>query len=164
MQTQNQITSIIDQCDFITAFRRVINNFDPNRAKNRKTNILDCSSFFTWNETDYRLYNIIKSRNIDGSVCDTRYDLIIYDPPTNKTFIPNILENSKKFSNIINIGGCVIVKLKDFKIDNELKGCFNLQKIMESNDFYLSDQFIFKHPRKIVTGCKAFLLVPSKIW
>ena len=146
---QNQITSIIDNCNIMTAFNRVIKFYDPNKSKNRKTKVLDLSSFFSWAEADYVMFDVTKTRNLDGSVLNHKYDIIIYEPPCNKTFFANALEFSKTFTKILNIGGNIIVKLHDFKENmngnNELKGTFDLKTIFESNEFYLQDQIIYRN-------------------
>lgn len=144
------ITSIIDNCNIQTAFNRILKYYDPNKAKNRKTRVLDCSSFFSWTEEDYRLFDVTKTRNLYGSIKRNRYDIIVYEPPNNESFFTNAVESSKIFSRIINIGGNIIVKIKNFKSKNdELKGTFDLKTIFESNKFYLHDQIIYKNtPRQ----------------
>jgi hypothetical protein len=145
---QNQITSIIDNCDIHVAFSRVIKYYDPNKAKNRKTKVLDLSTFFSWTETDYKIFDITKTRNLNGSILDNHYDIIIYEPPANQSFFANTVESSKIFNKVLNIGGNILVKVKDFKTTTngnaELKGSFDLKIIFESNDFYLFDQIIYK--------------------
>jgi len=145
---QQNITSIIDNCDLQTAFSRVIKYFDPNKAKNRKTKVLDFSSFFSWTENDYKIFDIIKTRNSEGSVLDNRYDIIIYEPPVNQSLFSNAIESSKIFNKVLNIGGNILVKVKDFKTTTngnaELKGSFDIKTIFESNDFYLFDQIVYK--------------------
>lgn len=146
---QQNITSIIDNCNIQTAFNRVINHYDPNKAKNRKTKVLDFSSFFSWTEEDYRIFNVTKTRNPRGSISHNRYDIIIYEPPNNDSFFANAVESCKIFGRVLNIGGNIIVKVKNFKLNNngnsELKGTYDLKTIFESNDFYLYDQIIFKN-------------------
>ena len=146
---QQNITSIIDNCNIQMAFNRVINHYDPNKAKNRKTKVLDFSSFFSWTEEDYRLFNVTKTRNLRGSILHNRYDIIIYEPPHNESFFANAVESSKTFGRILNIGGNIIVKVKNFKVhkngNDELKGTFDIKTIFESNQFFLFDQIIFKN-------------------
>lgn len=89
-----------------------------------------------------------------GTVLDHRYDIIIYEPPTNKTMFADVIERSKIFNKIINIGGNIIVKIQDFKEINEnlqqqIYGSFDIRKIFESNDFYLHDQIIYKNNSNI---------------
>jgi len=148
MIQETPITSIIDQCDIQTAFGRVIKYYDPNKAKNRKTKVLDFSSFFSWTENDYKIFDITKTRNLEGSILDNRYDIIIYEPPSNQTLFANAIESSKIFNKILNIGGNILIKVKDFKTNTngnlELKGSFDLKIIFESNDFYLFEQIVYK--------------------
>ena len=148
MIQETPITSIIDQCDIQTAFGRVIKYYDPNKAKNRKTKVLDFSSFFSWTENDYKIFDITKTRNLEGSILDNRYDIIIYEPPANQSLFVNAIESSKIFNKVLNIGGNILIKVKDFKTttngNSELKGSFDLKIIFESNDFYLFDQIVYK--------------------
>jgi len=147
---QPTLTSIIDGgCDIQIAFNRILKYYDPNKGKNRKTKVLDCSNFLIWNENDLQLFDVEKTRNLTGFVATHRYDIILYDPPCNNSFFTATLESSKLFSSVLNIGGVVLVKAKDFKvmngINNELKGNTDIAIIFNSNNFYLSDQFVYKH-------------------
>ena len=145
---QNQITSIIDNCDQNVAFKKILQIFDPNRSRNRKTKVLDFSSFFSWTENDYKIFDITKTRNLEGSILDNHYDIIIYEPPANQSLFVNAVESSKIFNKVLNIGGNILIKVKDFKTttngNSELKGSFDLKIIFESNDFYLFDQIVYK--------------------
>lgn len=143
---QNQITSIIDNCDLKTAFSKIIYNFDPNKTLNKKTKILDNTSFLTWNENDYRIFDITKTRNLQGFVLDNHYDIIITETLTNKSFLVHMIENSKIFSKILNKDGIVIVRVNNFQLENELKGTYDINTIFKSNNFFLINQIIYKYP------------------
>jgi hypothetical protein len=151
MISSNNITSIIDSGNCQEAFNKILHFVDPNKAKNRKTKLLDCAMFISWTETDHKIFDIVKTRNLQNLVTTNKFDIIVYAPPDNKTFIANATQSSKYFSKIINIGGSIIAKIKDFNElnngNNELKGHFDMKTIFESNDFYLENQVIFKNPR-----------------
>jgi len=145
MQNSNKIQSVIENCDVKTAFIKVVDFFDPNRGKNQKTNILDFSNLFIWNDRDINLYNVTKTRNMN-SASQKRFDLILYEPPYNKTYITNATEASKTFHAVLNDRGVVIIKTTDFKANTpKLIGGYDLKFVMEINDFYLSDQLIYKY-------------------
>ena len=145
----NQLTSIIDSGNISQAFIRILSQYDPNRGKNHKSSILDCSNFFTWAELDYKLFNITKTRNLTGTATQTKYDLIIFEPNDNQTKFAKTIEYCKTFNNVINIGGCVIVKVKDYKENingqQHIKGSFDVKLIFEANDFYLENNIVFKN-------------------
>lgn len=145
---QHNMRSIIDNgCDLRSAFSLVLNYFDPNKSCNRKTPVLDCSYSHIWNENDIKLYSIDQTKNLKGSVADKKYDIIIYEPPRNKTFFQDAQNSSKIFNNVINEDGMIIVKMNDFKErgKSELRGSFDIWDIFSDNGFYLFDNIIYNY-------------------
>jgi hypothetical protein len=61
MYQSTTLDSVIDTGDIKTSFNKIVKYFDPNKSKNKKTKILDCSNFYFWGEEDLRLYDIVKS-------------------------------------------------------------------------------------------------------
>jgi len=141
------IESVIgDGCDLITAFNRVLNYFDPNKNKNYKTKILDCSYSHMWTEKDIKLFNVEKTKNLTGSITNKRFDTIIYEPPRNKKFFIDATTSSKLFSKILKPNGIVIVKMNDFKEkgSKELKGSFDIWDTFSDAGLYLHDNIVYK--------------------
>lgn len=140
------LLSVIDNCDIKTAFNKILNHFDPNKNKNRKTSILDCTYTYLWNDGSYKLYDVIKTNNINGYAVELKYPIIIYETPYNKVLNKSNVEMIRKFNNLLYDDGVVIVKVNEFKENGKvLKGTFNLQKIFEDNNFYLNDQIIYRY-------------------
>lgn len=142
------INSVIDDgCDLVTAFNRVLNYFDPNKNKNYKTRVLDCSTSYMWTEKDIRLYEVDRTRNLKGSVLSKRFDTIIYEPPRNKRFYQDSIASSKEFAKIIKPEGIVIVKMNDFKEkgSKELKGTFEVWDSFSDAGFYLFDNIVYNY-------------------
>jgi len=134
-----------DGCDLRTAFSRVLNYFDPNKSKNRKTRVLDCSHSHMWTEQDLKMYNIDKTKNLGGTVRDKRYDIILYEPPRNQTFYLDAQNSSKLFSKLLKEDGLAIVKMNDFKEKGkaELRGSFDIWDIFSDAKFYLYDNIVY---------------------
>ena len=150
MGIYNQILSVSDTgLDIKTLFTKIINHFDPNKSKNKKTHVLDCSNFINWNELDLRAFDVTQTRNLEGYVKENIYDIIIFDPPINRSFLTTSVESAKVFNKILSSSGIVIVKIKDFKDDDsqELKGSYDIKTIFKSCNFYLTDQIIHKNNR-----------------
>jgi hypothetical protein len=143
----DNLNSITDNCDLKTLFIRILNLYDPFKGLNKKTRVLDCSNFFNWYDIDRRLYDVNQTHNLNGYVKDRIYDIIIFDPPQNRSFLANSVESAKVFYKILHDNGIVIVKTKDYKEDGckELKGSFDIKTIFASCDFYLFDQIIHKN-------------------
>lgn len=140
-QKSGQMTSIVEG-DLRSAFLKILNFYDPNKSENKKTSILDTSVFCSWAESDRRLYFIEKTNNLNGSVKNKKFDVIIFEPTANKSYFANCIEYSKNFVNLLKPNGCVIVKTKDFKEEKEIRGSYQLRIIFESNDFIMTEQFI----------------------
>ena len=132
-------------CDLQTAFSHVLNYFDPNKSKNRKTKILDCTHSHMFVESDMRLFSIDKTKNLSGTVRDKRFDIIMYEPPRNQTFYKDAQKSSKAFSKMIKKEGMVIVKMNDFKEKGnaELRGSFDIWDIFSDVGLYLHDNIIY---------------------
>ena len=98
MYNYSKLQSVIDdRCDIKTAFSRVLNYFDPNKNKNRKSKVLDVSYSYIWTDEDLKRYQIDKTSNLAGSVLDCKYDIIIYESLTNKKIFQSILRNYQNF-------------------------------------------------------------------
>lgn len=139
--------SVISDCDTQTACFKILNYFDPNRGKNYKTKILNVSNINICNENNIKYYNITSTKNLSGYVRFNKFDMILYEPPYNKTLIKQTFEYAKIFKEIINNNGLIICKVNDFKIGNqdELNGSFELQKTMLESGFYLSNKIIYRY-------------------
>ena len=142
---QNIHSVIGDGCDLITAFNKVLNYFDPNKGRNYKTNILDCSYSHMWTEKDIRLYNVEKTKNLTGTVSKKKFDVVIYEPPRNHMFFQDAINSSKLFNRLLNNQGMVIVKMNDFKEkgSKQLKGSFEIWDIFSDAGFYLHDNIVY---------------------
>lgn len=136
---------ISDGCDLVTAFNRVISYFDPNKNRNYKTKVLDCSHSHMWTEKDMKLFNIESTRNKSGSVMNKKFDIVIYEPPRNKSFYQDSINSSKIFSKILKPKGIIIVKMNDFKErgSKELKGSFEVWDSFSDAGFYLFDNIVY---------------------
>jgi hypothetical protein len=155
---KNNFNSVIsDGCDLITAFNRVLSYFDPNRGKNYKSRILDCSHSFIMNEKDCRLFNIDKTKNLTGTVLNNKFDIIIYEPPRNLNFYQDAKKSSKSFEKLIKPNGIVIVKMNDFKEkgSNKLQGSFEVWDIFSDDGFYLFDNIVYNFHKPSNT-CEVF--------
>lgn len=144
----NKLESIIDIGDIRTTFNKIVKFFDPNKSKNKKTKVLDCSNFYIWNEEDIRLFDITKSNNLSGSVVNNKYDLIIFEPPCNKSLAVISIEYGKVFYDVLKSNGVIIVKTKDFKDGNKLKGSFDIRISLETCGLHLENQIIYKNKRQ----------------
>lgn len=145
---QNKLTSVIDdRCDLRTAFHRVLSFYDPNKNKNKKTKVLDCTYSSLWNNKDYKMYAVNKTNNLTGYAKENKYSVIIYEAPRNKTFSTHSLKSAKIFKEIIKHYGIIIVKINDFKEkgNEELKGPFDIKYSFDKNNFYLFDNIIYRH-------------------
>jgi hypothetical protein len=143
----SEIQSVIsDGCDLRTAFSRVLNYFDPNKSRNRKTRVLDCSYSHMWTENDMKMFKIQKTNNTRGSVKDKTFDIIFYEPPRNQNFYKHSINSSKTFNKVINPKGTVIVKMNDFKEKgkNELRGSFEIWDTFSDAGLYLYDNIVYK--------------------
>ena len=143
-----KLNSVIsDGCDLITAFSRVLSFYDPNKNKNYKSKILDCSYSLIFQEKDLKMYNINKTKNLSGNVKENKYDIIIYEPPRNKNFYQDSLNSSKIFSKLINENGIIIIKTNDFKEKNysQLQGSFEVWDVFSDTGFYLFDNIVYNY-------------------
>lgn len=154
-QSFNSVIS--DGCDLSTAFNRVLIYFDPNKGKNYKSKVLDCSYSFMLQEKDSRLYNISKTKNLTGSVKENKFDIIVYEPPRNQNFYQDSLNSSKVFSKLLNDNGIIIVKMNDFKEkgSNKLQGSFEIWDIFSDSGFYLFDNIVYNFHKPSNT-CEVF--------
>jgi 16S rRNA G966 N2-methylase RsmD len=136
---------ISDGCDLKTAFSRVLNYFDPNKNRNKKTKVLDNSFSPIWSDKDTKLFEINRSKNLTGSVTDNIYDIVIYEPPRNKNFYNDATESSKVFNKIIKTDGILIIKMNDFKEkgSRELRGSFEIWDIFNEAGYYLYDNVVY---------------------
>lgn len=140
------INSVIsDGCNLVTAFTRVLTYFDPNKGKNFKTRVLDCSYSHMWTEEDIRLFNVERTKNLTGTVLNKTYDIVIYEPPRNKTFFQDAVNSSKVFSRLLNPNGIIIVKMNDFKEagSKELRGSFEIWDTFSDVGLYLHDNIVY---------------------
>jgi len=142
-QTFNSVIS--DGCDLSTAFKRVLSYFDPNKGKNFRSKILDCSYSLVLLEKDSRLFHIDKTKNLTGSVKEKQYDIIVYEPPRNQNFCQDASNSSKFFSTLLKHNGIVIVKMNDFKEkgSNRLQGSFEVWDIFSDAGLYLFDNIVY---------------------
>ena len=143
----NHIFSVINQCDLKSAFTRVIDYYDPNKKYNKKTKVLDCSFTYSRTNNQYKLYNIEKTRNLNGNVKNSKFEIIIYEPPKNKNFENDTKYVTSIFKNIISKNGIIIVKSNDFKEKGnpKLHGSFNIWKIFDKYNFYLYDNIVYTY-------------------
>jgi len=142
-QSMNSVIS--DGCDLITAFNRVLNYYDPNKGKNYKTSILDCSYSHMWTEKDVRLYSVSKTKNLTGTIETKRFDVAIYEPPRNNTFYKDSKNSARVFSKVLKPNGMIIVKMNDFKEkgSNVLQGSFEVWDTFSDEGFYLYDNIVY---------------------
>jgi len=136
---------INDGCDLATAFNRVLGYFDPNKGKNFRSRVLDCSYSLMLNEKDSRLFNIDKTKNLTGTVAGNKFDIIVYEPPRNQNFYQDAVNSSKAFAKILKPEGIVIVKMNDFKEkrSDKLQGSFEVWDIFSDTGFYLGDNIVY---------------------
>lgn len=145
---QIHISSVIDdRCDIRTAFRRVISFYDPNRGRNRKSRVLDSTYSNLWDDKDYKLFGVHKTNNLTGYVKDSKFDIIVYEAPRNKTFYNHSLDAADVYRDVIERYGFVIVKVNDFKEkgSDKLRGSFDLIQAFHKNKFSLFDNIIYRH-------------------
>lgn len=144
-------------CDLITAFNKVLNYFDPNKSKNCKSSILDCSHSHMWTEKDVKYYKVDRTKNLSGYITRKKYDVIVYEPPRNKNFYKDSIKSSKIFSKLIKPDGIVIVKMNDFKEkgSKELKGSFEIWDSFSDAGFYIHDNIVFNFHKPSNT-CEVF--------
>lgn len=142
-QSFNSVIS--DGCDLITAFNRVMIYFDPNKGKNIRTRVLDCTYSLMLPEKESRAYNVDKTKNLTGTVLGNKYDIIIYEPPRNYNFYQDATNSSKVFSKILKPDGIVIVKMNDFKEkgSNRLQGSFEVWDCFADAGLYLHDNIVY---------------------
>jgi hypothetical protein len=146
-QSFNSVIS--DGCNLVDAFNRVLSYYDPNKGKNYKTSILDCSYSLMLAEKDARLYKTDKTKNLTGTVTKNKYDVIIYEPPKNKTFYQDAINSSKIFVKLLKPDGIVIVKMNDFKdgASKVLCGSFEIWDIFSDEGLYLYDNIVYNFHR-----------------
>jgi hypothetical protein len=142
---QNINSVISNGCNLITAFSRVLSYFDPNKGKNYKTKVLDCSYSHMWTDQDLKLFQVDRTKNLTGTVLDKIYDVVVYEPPRNKNFYQDSINSSKVFFNLLKPNGIVIIKINDFKEtgSKELKGSFEIWDSFCNVGFYLYDNIIY---------------------
>jgi hypothetical protein len=158
LNNKNGINSVIsDGCDLITAFHRVINYFDPNKHKNYKTKVLDCSHSHMWNEKYMKLFKVERTKNLSGTILNKRFDIVIYEPPRNRHFYQDSINSSKVFSRLLKSNGVTIVKMNDFKEkgSKELKGSFEIWDSFCDAGFYLFDNIVYNFHKPSNT-CEVF--------
>jgi len=146
---QNLKSVISDGCDLITAFGKILTYFDPNKNKNYKSKILDCSYSQLWNEKDMRLYSISQTKNLTGNITNNKFDIIVYEPPRNKTFYQDAINSSKIFAKLLKPDGIIIVKMNDFKEGSSkvLCGSFEIWDIFSDAGFYIHDNIVYNFHR-----------------
>jgi len=148
---KKEISSVInDGSDVYTSFKNILEYFDPNKSKNFKTSILDCSfSNLFIQERDFINYKIEKSQNLQGTILEKKFDVIVYEPPKNKNFINQTVKSAKTFKKILKPQGIVIIKINDFKEknSNQLQGSFEIWDILSDQNFYLSENIIYNFPK-----------------
>jgi len=142
---KHSIQSVISDCSLVNAFGEVLHYFDPNKNQNYKSKILDCSHSMLWSEKDMRLYNISQTKNLNGTVNNTKFDVIIFEPIRNKNFYQDAIKFSKIFNTLLKPESVIIIKMNDFKEkgSKELKGSFDVWDIFSDAGFYLQDNIIY---------------------
>lgn len=144
--TKNNISSVIDDgSNLVEAFNKVLSYFDPNKGKNYKTHVLDCSYSHMWTEKDIRLFKVEKTRNLTGNVTNKKFDIAIYEPPRNQKFYQDSITFSKNLPKILKPNGIVIVKMNDFKEkgSKQLKGSFEVWDTFSDSGFFLFDNIVY---------------------
>jgi len=142
-QTFNSV--ICDGCDLSTAFKRVLSYFDPNKGRNYRSRILDCSYSLMLTEKDSRLFFVDKTKNLTGTVSQNKFDIIVYEPPRNQNFYKDSTNSSKAFTGLLKPDGIVIVKMNDFKekSSNRLQGSFEVWDVFSDAGLYLFDNIVY---------------------
>jgi hypothetical protein len=146
LPTNKNIYSVIDDgLNLVDAFNKVILYFDPNKGKNYKTHVLDCSYSHMWSEKDMRLFHIESTKNLTGTINNKNFDIIIYEPPRNRNFYQDSINSSKIFSRILKTNGIIIIKMNDFKEkgSKQLKGSFEVWDRFSDAGFYLFDNIVY---------------------
>lgn len=140
------LTSIInDGCDLRTALYRTVKAFDPHGGHNKKSYLLDCMYSTILTEEQALFFKTTKTHNLTGYVLTKKFDIILYEPPKNKTFFESTSESSKIFYDLLLDDGVVIVKTNDFKErgKDKLRGSYDIENAFSSNNFYLFNQIIY---------------------
>ena len=141
------LTSIIDNTsDNKIVLSRILSHYSLNGAWNKRTRILDCTNFYLWTEPDYRAYDITRSHNIKN-LKHKSFDIILFEVPQNKTAAVITIEFIKEFAELIRDQGAVIVKVKDYHMNNKLYGSYDIHVCFDSCGFVLADQIILKNPQ-----------------
>lgn len=148
ISTRQSIHSIIDSMDNKRTFDCILNFFDPFKSRNRKTRVLDMGTFYYWDDEQIRLYDVTKTKNIEGYAKDKRYNIIVYEPPKNRNFKAETTNVCEKFHNILYKDGIIIVKVTDFRERGQLKGSNDIINSFKSNDYILFDHIISKQLRR----------------
>jgi hypothetical protein len=141
----SKLTSLVDTPDVSTILSNILVFFDPYKYSNTKTRILDMSNAFNWPEKSNHMYSVVQTHNISGSAKDLRYNVIIYEPPRNKTFGASLEKHVNVFKDLLYDHGVIIVKMRDFRLDDELKGSFDITQEF-SKHFRLCDNIVYKNP------------------
>jgi len=145
---QRTLNSVIDdRCDMLTAFHRVLSFYDPNKSKNKKSKVLDNTHSNLWRNADYKMFSVKKTNNLSGYVVESKFNVIVYEAPRNKSFFTHTLHNADIYNNLIEKHGIIIVKVNDFKerYNNELRGSFDLKKAFDLNNFFLYDLIVYRY-------------------
>lgn len=146
MQSKAVLNSVIDTFDYKTAFECILNFFDPFKTKNRKTKVLDMGTSYYWND-DQNLYDVTKTKNIHGYAKDKKYNIIIYEPPKNIKFQSETKIMAELFRNMLFGHGIVVVKITDFRVNDELKGTYEITNVFKETGYVLFDNIICKTNR-----------------
>lgn len=101
-------------------YKKVIEFYDPNKSKNKKTNILNLA--YSINIQPENKYNITSNRND----ADGLYDLILYECPKNKTYLKSTIDHKSLFYNVLSKSGHLIIKSQDFINTSGLHGSFEI--------------------------------------
>ena len=144
---RQSIHSIIDGMDNKQTFDCILNFFDPFKSRNKKTRVLDMGTFYYWDDEQSRMYDVSKTKNLNGYAKDKLYNIIVYDPPKNKNFKTETKNMCEKFHKMLYKDGIIIVKSTDFRERNQLKGSNDIINIFKSNGYILFDHIIAKQFR-----------------
>jgi len=145
---KQRLPSVIDNgASLRDTFMRMVEYYDPNKSRNKKTAVLDATSVYIWDEYKMNLFNVTKTNNMRGSVRKHRYDIIMYEPPRNNQCYAATAENSRLFRSLLAKGGTLIIRASDFKTkgDTRLRGTFDIKSATERAGFVLVDQIIYRH-------------------
>lgn len=145
---RTSIKSVIDdRCDLRTAFKRITGFYDPNRSRNRKSRVLDSTYSSLWDSHDHKMFAINKTNNLTGYVKESKFDIIVYEAPRNKTFYTHSVIAAEVYRKVIEKYGLVIVKAADFrdKGTQQLRGSFDIQKAFYKHGFILFDNIVYRY-------------------